>query len=279
MTPRNDGRHPEQIQHEAETTRAEMAETLDAVERRLSPRRLQDRALDYVRTERGRSQLGELIRRNPLPLTLIGIGLAWLVFAEQSRRQPYRRGYRTGAGYGRRPRRPAVTAVEAASRDHLVAWLRDAHAMEHQAIEMLEKQASRLEHYPELQVTVRDHLAQTRRQAERVAGCLERLGAGTSGLKDRAGQLTGTAQQLSGLFASDEVVKSGIADYAFERYEIAAYQALIATAEAAGEPEIVAVCRENLREEEAMAAWLAEHLPQVARQYLTRETTGQEAKT
>ena len=38
----------------------------------------------------------------------------------------------------------------AVSRDNLTAWLRDAYAMENQAIEILEKQANRLEHYPEL---------------------------------------------------------------------------------------------------------------------------------
>ncbi len=272
-------RSPEEIERDIEETRAEMAETLDVIERRLSPRQFLDQAVDYAWSEDTVSWVGEVIRRNPLPLTLIGLGLAWLALAEQSRRQPHPRGYRTDAGYGRRPRTPAVAAVGATSRERLVAWLRDAHAMELQAIEILEKQVSRLEHYPELETKIRDHLAQTRRQAERVEGCLKRLGADTSGLKDMAGKLTGTAQQLSGLVASDEVVKSGLAAYAFERYEIAAYRALIATAEEAGEPEVVAVCQENLREEEAMAAWLAEHLPQVTRQYLTREATGQEAKT
>jgi ferritin-like metal-binding protein YciE len=42
----------------------------------------------------------------------------------------------------------------AVSRENLTAWLRDAYAMENQAIEILEKQASRLEHYPELRAKV-----------------------------------------------------------------------------------------------------------------------------
>ena len=118
----------------------------------------------------------------------------------------------------------------AVSRDNLTAWLRDAYAMENQAIEILEKQANRLEHYPELRAKVRSHLDESHRQAERVERCLHQLGTDTSGLKTALGKIVGTAQQLSGLFASDEVLKSGIADYAFEHYEIASYKMLIAAA-------------------------------------------------
>jgi ferritin-like metal-binding protein YciE len=35
---------------------------------------------------------------------------------------------------------------------------------------------------------------------------------------------------------------------------------------------------ENLREEEAMAEWLGQHLPEVTRQYLHREAAGKSAK-
>jgi ferritin-like metal-binding protein YciE len=54
--------------------------------------------------------------------------------------------------------------VMAVSGENLTAWLRDAHAMENQAIEMLEKQANRFEHYPELRAKVRSHLDETHRQ-------------------------------------------------------------------------------------------------------------------
>ncbi len=54
--------------------------------------------------------------------------------------------------------------------DHLLDWLRDAHAMEEQAITMLEAQASRLENYPALRRRVQEHLHQTRAQAALVRG-------------------------------------------------------------------------------------------------------------
>jgi ferritin-like metal-binding protein YciE len=284
---RGEGDQPRRGEEEA--TRAEMGEALDVTEGRLSPGRLRDRALEYVRTELGRSQLGELIERNPLPVMLIGLGLglgfgiclAWLALSERSRRADEARGYYLPAEdrYGRPSRLAHTDAVAAGSREHLVAWLRDAHAMEHQAIEVLEKQASRLEHYPELRAKIEEHLRQTHRQAELVEGCLHRLGTDTSGLKSAAGKLMGSAQQLSGLFASDEVVKSAIADHAFERYEIASYRALITTAEEAGEPEIARTCEQILHQEEVMAAWLADHLPEVARLYVQREAAGEAAKT
>ena len=167
----------------------------------------------------------------------------------------------------------------AAREETLLAWLRDAHAMEQQAIEMLEKMAGRLEHYPQLRARIEEHLRQTHSQADRVKRCIERHNGSTSGVKDLAGKMVGTGQALSGLFVTDEVVKGSIANEAFEHYEIACYKVLIATAEEAGDPETRRVCEEILREEEAMAAWLADHLPEITRQYLHREAAGQaEAK-
>ena len=48
-------------------------------------------------------------------------------------------------------------------------------------------------------------------------------------------------------------------------------------AEEAGEHHVGRILEENLREEEAMAAWLAWRLPEVTRQYLHREAAGQTA--
>jgi ferritin-like metal-binding protein YciE len=64
------------------------------------------------------------------------------------------------------------------------------------------------------------------------------------------------------------VIQNGITDYAFEHFEIATYRTLVEAAAEAGEPEVERVCRENQREEEVMAAWLADRIPDVTRQYL-----------
>jgi ferritin-like metal-binding protein YciE len=264
-----------QLESEVRAQRAEISETLTEIRGRLSPGQLLDEALRSTAIRESVSRIGPAIVRNPLPVMLIGVGVLWLALSgDQTQRSPYSRGMRRG-GVAMPREREAVMDV---SRDNLAAWLRDAHAMENQAIEILEKQANRLEHYPELRAKVRTHLDETHRQAERVEQCLHQLGTDTSSLKNAAGKMIGTAQQLTGLFASDEVLKSGIADYAFEHYEIASYKMLIAAAAEAGEHEVERRLQENLREEEAMAEWLGQHLPEVTRQYLHREAAGRSAK-
>lgn len=159
----------------------------------------------------------------------------------------------------------------------LAQWLRDAHAMEEQALTMLDAQAGRLEHYPELKARIQQHHRETQGQEQKIRTCLERHG-GTSATKDTAGKVTAMMQGLGGVFASDEVVKGAMASYAFEHFEISAYRALIGAADAAGDPETKRICEEILKEEEAMAAWLAEHLPAVTRRYLERQDAELAAK-
>jgi ferritin-like metal-binding protein YciE len=70
------------------------------------------------------------------------------------------------------------------SREWLIQWLRDAHAMEEQAETMLSGLLSRLANYPELSDRLQLHFDETRVQASRLITCLDRIGADTSTLKD-----------------------------------------------------------------------------------------------
>ena len=160
-------------------------------------------------------------------------------------------------------------------KETLADWLRDAYAMETQAVEMLERQSERLEHYPTLLAKVREHTEVTKHQADRVRQCLKILGTDTSSIKTGVGMLLGNMQSMSGVFAGDEVVKAGIFSYAFEQWEIANYRALIAAAEDAGEMEIRRLCEESLREEEEMASWLHTELPQITQTFLRRKANMQ----
>ncbi|XQU08216.1 ferritin-like domain-containing protein [Halomonas sp. LY9] len=153
---------------------------------------------------------------------------------------------------------------------YLENWLRDAHAMEKQAEEMLKAQAKRIEHYPALRARIDQHLHETERQSEKLERVMSELGIDTSTMKDMGGKLTAFGQSLGGMMASDEVVKGGIASYAFECFEIANYKALIAAAELANQPNVASVCREILAEEEAMADWLEQHLDDTTRTFLAR---------
>ena len=154
-----------------------------------------------------------------------------------------------------------------ADKETLLAWLQDAHAMENQAIEILKRQSGRTDH-PLVAGKVEEHLEQSREHASRLKECIERLGGDSSTAKKGAAKFLGNVAGFANAPASDELVKNAIAAYTFESLEIASYRALVAAAEDASEEEVRQVCEDILAEEEAMAEWLGEHLPLLARQHL-----------
>ncbi|WP_448206427.1 ferritin-like domain-containing protein [Azospirillum sp. sgz302134] len=159
------------------------------------------------------------------------------------------------------------------SKESLTDWLRDAHAMESQAVEMLERQAERIKNYPEVLAKVQEHIQVSNRQADRLKQCLQRLGTDTSAIKTGVAMLIGNAQSLSGVITADEIVKAAIFNYSFEHFEIANYRSLIAAAEQVGEPEIARMLQQSLDEELEMAGWLEQRLPQLTKTYLERKET------
>jgi len=83
---RDDSKSPEQLEREIAVTRAEMDHTLQAIQNRLSPDTLMHQAVDYVREGAGgyASNLGSTVKQNPVPFTLLGISLAWLIMSGRS---------------------------------------------------------------------------------------------------------------------------------------------------------------------------------------------------
>ncbi|MFJ3465845.1 ferritin-like domain-containing protein [Achromobacter spanius] len=154
--------------------------------------------------------------------------------------------------------------------EHLLDWLRDAHAMEEQAETMLTSLAGRIETYPEVKQRIERHIAETREQQRLVRTCIERLGGDTSIVKDMTGKAMATFQGIAGVFASDEIVKSAMFSYAFENLEIAAYSQLIEAAKFVGDAETAAICERILQEERAMALWIEHNTPGLLRQFLMR---------
>ena len=75
-----------EIEREVRQSRAEVEQTLDAIGARLSPGELLDQAIGYFRDGRGGEfarNLGDSITQNPIPLTLVGVGLAWMMLGGQ----------------------------------------------------------------------------------------------------------------------------------------------------------------------------------------------------
>jgi hypothetical protein len=80
----NGGRRPDEILAEIERTRSDMDATLNAIENRLTPGQLVDQGIDYLRNSGANefvANLGGSVKHNPLPVALVGIGLAWLMAA------------------------------------------------------------------------------------------------------------------------------------------------------------------------------------------------------
>ena len=89
----NGSKRPAEILAEIDHTRHEMDRTLSAIEHRLTPGQLMDQGLDYLRHSGANEfvqNLGGTAKQNPLPLALVGVGLAWLMALG---RQPAQQNY------------------------------------------------------------------------------------------------------------------------------------------------------------------------------------------
>src|SRR3954454_15519160 len=163
------------------------------------------------------------------------------------------------------------------ARDIYITGLRNQHAVENQAIELLERQGGRLENYPEMAQRMREHIAESQEQARRIDELLEAQGTSASSLKDTRLSLFGNLAALGHSTASDEVVKNTFANYAFEHYEIASYRSLLTLAELAGDTAARTALNTSLREEKDMAQWIADHLDDTVRRFVNRSAAGQTA--
>lgn len=164
------------------------------------------------------------------------------------------------------------------SHDLFITGLKNAHAMENQALSIMKPQASRIESYPEVEAQLDKHIAETEVQIQRLEGILQLLGEDKSSLKDLALSVAGTFAAIGHTVAPDEILKNSMANFAFENFEIAAYKSLIALAEASGNDEAVADLELNLQEEVAMADWLDTSIEAVTLKFASLKEAGETAK-
>ena len=156
-------------------------------------------------------------------------------------------------------------AVEASLREvdaddmeeRLTKYLADAHAIEAQAIQMLEAAPKIVGDVPELEKLFKEHLDETRSQQEVVKARLDAHDAGANKLQDAAMRLG--ALNLGSFFKAQPDTPAKLAGfaYAFEHLEIAAYEELGRIADRAGDPETVRVAERIEGEEHAAASAIA----------------------
>jgi len=151
----------------------------------------------------------------------------------------------------------------------LIAWLRDAHAMERASVDTLDRFAERFHrHYPDLAAGFRQHWRESLGQVERIESCLKELGSDSSTFKDLRNRFIGIAQAYAVEVLPDELVKDCLAAYASRHFEIATYISLGAAARKLEQPAIVQMCEENLQQERAMASWLEQQIPEATLEFL-----------
>lgn len=164
------------------------------------------------------------------------------------------------------------------ARDIFIVGLRNAHAMENQALAIMKPQAERIESYPQVLDRLRRHIAETETQIQRLDTVLAGFDESASSLKDTAQSFMGGMAAMGHTMASDEIIKNSLANFAFEKFEIAAYTSLMTLAEAGGYAEAESLLRQNLDEERAMARWLEDNLPAVTLQHAELRAAGASAK-
>jgi ferritin-like metal-binding protein YciE len=168
-------------------------------------------------------------------------------------------------------------ATTQAARSLYVAGLVNAHALENQALSIMQRQVERLENYPEVSNKLHQHIAETNTQIGRLDQVLASLGESASSVKDTITSFMGNLAALAHVPMRDEILKNTFANYAFENYEIASYNSLIAMAEAAGQQDSIELLRQSLAEEERMATWIKDHVRDVTLKYMDREQRGETA--
>ena len=164
-----------------------------------------------------------------------------------------------------------------ALRTVFVTGLKNAHAVEQQALALIDRQLDRLVRYPEIAERLRSHRLETEDQIRRLDDILQSLGERPSGLKDMALSFMGNLAAMGNVMASDEVLKNQFVNAAFENFEIASYTSLIAMGEAGSFPTATELLRETLREEVAMAAWVQDSLPDLTLKYVGLRSDGRDA--
>lgn len=136
---------------------------------------------------------------------------------------------------------------------------------------------------PEYAQRLRDHLRETKAHATRVGRRIERLGGtpettsipGPEGLTDRIESAQGVVQRATAAVQhslhavrrtgeQELMLENARAEFRDEAQEIATYRLLDGLATAVGDRETAKLAKEILREEERMASYLGDLIPQLA---------------
>ncbi len=152
----------------------------------------------------------------------------------------------------------------------ILLWLRDAHGLESQSVQMLTSQLPSLVDFQDFHQSVKVHAEISREQRDRLGARIAELGQVPSLFRDGLGMTLGLTAPMMISLLPDNVARSAVANYAFEHLEIGTYRALIGLAEQAGDRQTRTLAESILAQELEMAAWLEAHLAAIAAEVLPR---------
>lgn len=161
-------------------------------------------------------------------------------------------------------------------RDILINWLNNAYAIEMTQVKTLEAHADDAAELPEYESQLREHIEETREQAERVHNAIESLGGDVSTMKDISGQVMGYFQGIAAEPFGDKLVKNAVAEHAAEHLEMATYQAIAVAATACQEDEVAEMAQEIMEQEKMTGEKLESTLEMVVNHYLEKTLNKEE---
>jgi ferritin-like metal-binding protein YciE len=176
--------------------------------------------------------------------------------AREIREQERAMGERLAGSFDRAAQASLADKQAESPRDDVVKYLADAHAIEAQAIQLLER-APKIAGDPALEALYAEHLDETRQQQRLVAERLQALGGSPSRLKDAAMRLGALNWGLFFQSHPDTPGKLAAFAYAFEHLEIAGYELLRRVATRAADEETARLAITIAAQERAAAARIA----------------------
>jgi hypothetical protein len=81
---------PSELERDVAENRDRIDQTLDAIQGKLTPGQLIDEGLTVLKHDANGllGSIGQIVRANPLPAALVGVGLVWLLLASASADRP-----------------------------------------------------------------------------------------------------------------------------------------------------------------------------------------------
>jgi ferritin-like metal-binding protein YciE len=140
--------------------------------------------------------------------------------------------------------------------EQLVGYLKDAHAMEQQALQMLQA-AVKVAGDPQLEALYKGHVAETQEHIRLVEERLDANGGSRSLTKDLSARMAAIGLGAGAVAQPDTPARLIPVAYAFENFEIASYELLKRVARAAGDEDTVEAAERILVNERQAAEKLA----------------------